>query len=86
MKSKARTAVVSIMVVGIASLGMLSCSTSTAPKSCVELAREAGVPEQIVEYVEKPDGLNSVQRIAVRKALEEAGLDEACGTVLNKVK
>ena len=61
---------------------MTACSTSTAPKSCVELAREAGVPEQIVEYVEKPAGLNAFQRIAVRKALEEAGLDEACDAVL----
>ena len=59
-----------------------ACSTSTTPSSCVDLAREKGVPETIIKAIERPEELDAMQRIAVRKALEAAGLREACAGVL----
>ncbi len=73
-------------VIAVASLSILGCSTDAAPKSCVELAREAGIPEKVIEYIERPGDLNALERIAVREALERTGLDDACGAVLDKVK
>ena len=60
----------------------VACSTSTTPKSCVDLAREKGVPETIVKAIERPEELDAMQRIAVRKALEAAGLEKACAEIL----
>ena len=56
----------------------VACSTSATPKSCVDLAREKGVPETIIKAIERPEELDAIQRIAVRKALEAVGLEEAC--------
>ena len=57
----------------------LACSTSAAPKSCVEVAREKGVPETVIELMERPhEDLNALQRIAIRTALDEIGVGDLC--------
>ena len=58
---------------------VLACSTSAAPKSCVEVAREKGVPETVVELMERPhEDLNALERIAIRTALDKVGVGEIC--------
>ena len=62
----------------------IACSTSTTPKSCVDLDREKGVPETIIKAIERPEEVDAMQRIAVRKALEAAGLEDACAEILEQ--
>ena len=58
---------------------MAACSTSAAPKSCVEVAREKGIPEAVVELMERPsDDLNALERIAIRTALDKVGVGDIC--------
>jgi hypothetical protein len=58
---------------------VLACSTSAAPKSCVEVAREKGIPEAVVELMERPhDDLNALERIAIRAALDKVGVGDIC--------
>ena len=60
-------------------LFVLACSTSAAPKSCVEVAREKGIPEAVVELMERPsDDLNALERIAIRTALDKVGVGDIC--------
>ena len=68
-----------IIGVSILALFVLACSTSAAPKSCVEVAREKGVPETVVELMERPhEDLNALERIAIRTALDKVGVGEIC--------
>ena len=60
----------------------IACSTSTTPKTCGDLVREKGVPETIIKAIERPEELNAAERIAVHKALEGAGLEDACASML----
>lgn len=53
-----------------------------APKTCVQLAEEAGAPGIVVDYMRRPvDSLNALERIALRTALDELGLGDACDAV-----
>ena len=64
---------------GVGLMSVVACSTSAAPETCVAAAEKAGAPEAVVEHLKRPPGdLNAVERIAVRKALEQFGLDNAC--------
>lgn len=57
----------------------LGCSTSAAPTECLDAARDAGLPDAMLEHIQNPGDMNALQRIALRKALEAAGLDSICG-------
>ena len=59
----------------------LGCSTSAAPSACVDAAEKAGLPDAAIEQLKKPGELNAIERIALRKILENAGLDEVCDQV-----
>ena len=58
---------------------VLGCSTSAAPTECLDAARDAGLPDAMLEHIQNPGDMNALQRIALRKALEAAGLDSICG-------
>lgn len=58
------------------------CSTDVAPKTCVEVAEEKGAPDLVIDYLRRPvDDLNALERIAVRRALNELGLGDACAAL-----
>ena len=58
------------------------CSTDAAPSECVQAAEDAGAPEAVVEWMKRPsDELGVIERVAIRKALEEFGLGDACSGV-----
>ena len=59
----------------------LGCSTSAAPSSCVDAAEKAGLPDAVIDQLKKPGELNAIERVALRKILENAGLDEVCDQV-----
>lgn len=59
----------------------LACSTSAAPSECVQAAEKAGLPEIVIEQLKKPGDLNAIERVALRKALEKAGLDDICDQI-----
>ena len=61
----------------VAALAILAC-TSAAPSECVKAAEDAGLPENIIEKLEKPGDLNAIERIALRETLKKAGLDDIC--------
>ena len=67
------------VALAVCALLMLACSTSAAPKSCVEVARDKGVPETVIELMERPhEDLNALERIAIRTALDKVGVGEIC--------
>ena len=58
------------------------CSTDVAPSECVQAAEDAGVPNAVVEWMKRPlDELGVIERVAIRKALEEFGLGDACSGI-----
>ena len=72
------TATLAALTITAAALG---CSTSAAPSACVDAAEKAGLPDAAIEQLKKPGELNAIERIALRKILENAGLDEVCDQV-----
>ncbi len=68
------------------SLIALACSDDAAPGECIEAAQDASVPEFVVEWMKSPlDELGSIQRIAIREALEQYGLGTACSEVADSL-
>ena len=63
----------------IAVLSLAACSTSAAPDECLDAAESAGIPESLLEHIRNPGDLNALEKIALRKALEAAKLDDICG-------
>ena len=63
----------------IAVLSLAACSTSAAPTECLDAAEDAGIPENLLEHIRNPGELNALERIALRNALNAAGLDDICG-------
>ena len=59
-------------------LTLAACSTSAAPSECIKAAESAGLPDKVIEQLKNPGDLNAIERIALRKALEKAGLDRLC--------
>ena len=59
-------------------LMLIACSTSAVPSECIRAAERAGLPDAVVEKLKKPGDLNTIERVALRKALNEAGLDDVC--------
>ena len=56
-----------------------ACSGHTHPNECSAAARDAGVPEAVVGWMESPPSeLGAVERVAVREALEQYALGDAC--------
>ncbi len=77
--------IVLLLAVSILALSLLACSTSATPKSCVEVARENGVPETVVELMERPhEDLNPLERIAIRTALNKVGVGDICAKFLEE--
>ena len=81
MKAKVMVSLGALALVLSASAG-LGCNTDAAPKTCVQLAEESGVPDVVVDYMRRPaDSLNALERLALRTALDELGLGDACEAV-----
>ena len=68
---------VATMLIGV----FVACSTSATPNACLDAARDAGVPERYLEHLENPGDMGAMQRLALRKALEVAGVDDICESV-----
>ncbi len=66
-----------------AALGIMimACSTSATPSACLEAAEDAGLPDSVIEQLEKPGELNAIERVALREILKKAGLDTVCDQV-----
>ena len=72
----------SIIVTAMLCMFALACSTDAAPGDCVDAANDAGVPEAVVDWMKQPsDELGSIERIAIREALETSGLGDVCSEV-----
>ena len=56
-----------------------ACSGHSGPNACSAAARDAGVPEAVVGWMESPPSeLGAVERVAVREALDQYALGDAC--------
>ena len=76
--------------VGLALLALsvlaLACSDDAAPGECIDAARDAGVPKAVTDWMKQPsDELSSIERIAIREALEQFGLGDACSEVADRL-
>ena len=73
-------AAVSVCVLAIA------CSDDAAPGECIDSAERAGVPDAVIDWMKQPsDELGSIERVAIREALEKFGLGEACSEVADNL-
>lgn len=74
--------IVSLGALALSASAVLGCNTDAAPKTCVQLAEEVGAPAIVVDYMRRPlDSLNALERVALRTALNELGLGDACDSV-----
>ena len=56
-----------------------ACTAFNAtPSECIKAAELAGLPDNIVEQLQKPDDLNVLERAALQQALRRAGIDDIC--------
>ena len=64
----------------------LACSDDAAPGECIDAARDAGVPKAVTDWMKQPsDELSSIERIAIREALEKFGLGDVCSEVADRL-
>ena len=78
MKKLLRTTVLAALI----AVTTTACNPSILPKPCVELAREHGAPEGILEIVQHPAGTHDLERLALRVTLETGGFGKACSAAL----
>lgn len=70
----------------VVGLSAIACSDDVAPGECIEAAQDADVPDAVVEWMKSPsDELGIIERIAIRKALEQFGLGDACSEVADRL-
>ena len=62
----------------------ISCtSVETAASQCADVAGAAGVPRAVVQWIQTPpEDLGRVERVTIRRAVEEFDLQPACGETL----
>ena len=64
----------------------MACSDDAAPADCIDAAREAGVPDKVIEWMKQPhEDWGTIERIAIREALEKFGLDTLCMEIEGKL-
>ncbi len=78
-------AITAIIIAGCISVSHQGNSSSTPITSgdCLESARAAGLPDDVLDKIENPKEMNRVQKFAIRKTLEGAGLSEVCESALD---
>ena len=60
----------------------IACSRDVAPGDCIDAARDAGVPDRVIEWMKNPsEDWGTIERIAIREALEKFGIGEFCADV-----
>ena len=70
----------------LAALWLTACSDDAAPGDCIDAAREAGVPDRVIEWMKQPhEDWGTIERIAIREALEKFGLDTLCVEIKGKL-
>ena len=53
----------------------IACSDDAAPGECIDSAERVGVPDAVIDWMKQPsDELGSIERVAIREALEKFGL------------
>ena len=53
-----------------------------APSECIEAAERAGLPDEVIEQLHNPEGLNAIERAALNRILSQAGIDDVCESAL----
>ena len=76
-------AVIAIIITGCVSVGHKGGSTPVTSGDCLNAAREAGLPDDVLDKIENPQEMNRLQKFAIRKTLEGAGLGEVCESALD---
>ena len=67
-------------------IASVACSDDAAPGDCIDAAREAGVPDRVIEWMKNPsEDWGTIERIAIREALEKFGLGEFCADVADRL-
>lgn len=77
----ARTIIATMCAVLLITVVIIGCSNPAVPKSCIEAAQNAGLPEEIIEKLRNPADLNQIEKFALRQALNQAGVGEACSHI-----
>ena len=64
----------------------IACSDDAAPGECIDSAERVGVPDAVIDWMKQPsDELGSIERVAIREALEKFDLGEACSEVADNL-
>ena len=64
----------------------IACSDDATPGDCIDAARDAGVPDRVIEWMKDPvEEWGTIERIAIREALEKFGIGEFCSDVEQKL-
>ena len=70
----------------LAAVLFMACSDDAAPADCIDAARKAGVPDRVIEWMKQPhESWGTIERIAIREALEKFGLGRFCVEVEGKL-
>ena len=70
-------AVAGVVVILATTLACINAS----PSECIQAAEKAGLPDEIIDQLKNPGGLNPAERFALNRALSKAGIADACGKV-----
>ena len=74
-----------IAALAVIAMIMSACNFfNAAPSDCIQAAEEARLPEEMIDQLENPEGLNALERAALQQALKRAGIDEMCEREINE--
>ena len=75
-----RLGIITPIAIALLTLGLgVGCGFFDAtPSECIQAAENAGLPGDVIDQLEKPDGLNTLERAALQQALRQAGIDDVC--------
>ena len=75
-----------LLITIFALVASFACSDDAAPGDCIDAARDAGVPDRVIEWMKDPvEEWGTIERIAIREALEKFGIGEFCSDVSAKL-
>ena len=58
----------------------LAC-INASPSECIQAAEETGLSDEVIEQLKNPGDLNPAERFALNRALNKAGIADACGEI-----
>ena len=73
------------MVGAVVILATTLACINASPSECIRAAEDAGLPDEAIDQLKNPGELNAVERLVLNRALDKAGVGDACGEIAGEL-